>query len=144
MNYERELSVRTFPFLVFLYWIEYFDYLCNVLQDKLLEIIRKCLILVEIAKLSKKYIQGTDDSSYGGLLVLCIYMGIWRYLTSIHGRQPTSFYNITLFDFSLLAATEFTRKNRHYEKIVFYFIVYLLYKRIFILSKVTFKASNFN
>jgi len=65
-------------------------YLCKVLRDKVLKIVRKCLILVEIAKLSKKYIQGTENSSYGGLLILCVYTGVWRYLTSMHGWQPTS------------------------------------------------------
>lgn len=66
-------------------------YLCKVLRDKVLKILRKCLILVEIAKLSKKYIQGIEDGSYiVWAAYLCVYTGVWRYLTSMHGWQPTS------------------------------------------------------
>lgn len=56
---------------------KYYTYLCKVLLDKLLKKIRKCLILVEIAKLSKKYIRGTEDSSY---LVGCPTVRICRCL----------------------------------------------------------------
>jgi hypothetical protein len=52
-------------------------YLCKVLRDKVLKIVRKCLILVEIAKLSKKYIQGTEDGSYMVGCSFCAYIQVF-------------------------------------------------------------------
>lgn len=76
--------------------------------------IRKCLILVEIAKLSKRYIQGTENSSYGGLLILCVYTGVWRYLTSMHKDGSPLLLTITLLIYSYWLSQSYSLKIRHY------------------------------
>ena len=74
---------------------DFSNYLCNVLRDKVLEIVKKCLILVEIANLKKVYTRYRGQLIYCGLIVLCVYTGVWRYLTGMHEeRQPTSYITL--------------------------------------------------
>lgn len=42
------------------------------------------------------YIQGTEDNSYKWVAFLCVYTGVWRYLTEYsQEEQPTFFiYNV--------------------------------------------------
>ena len=37
----------------------------------------------------KRYIQGAVDSSYLWAALLCVYTGVWRYLTGMYSGQPT-------------------------------------------------------